>query len=126
MHRILFTNVLLFKLKLVEDDLCSFCHMHTETLIHFFCDCKFSINIWSELENWILTNTGYKINVTKENILFGFQGANNKARNCLSFIVQRTLYKNKLQNEVPYFPQVKISLITSQKQIVFMETFQKN
>ena len=115
MHRILFTNVLLFKLKLVEDDLCSFCHMHTETLIHFFCDCKFSINIWSELEKWILTNTGYKINFTKENILFGFQGANNKAMNCLTFIVKRTLYNNKLQNKVPYFPQVKISLINYYK-----------
>ena len=66
MHRILFTNVLLFKLKLVEDDLCSCCHMHTETLIHFFCDCKFSINIWSELEKLILANTGYRINFTKK------------------------------------------------------------
>ena len=31
--------------------------------------------------------------------------------NCFSFIVKRTLYNNKLQNKVPYFPQVKISLI---------------
>ena len=67
MHRILFTNVLLFKLKLVEDDLCSFCHNYAYgTLIHFFCDCKFSINIWSELEKWILANTGYKINTFHE------------------------------------------------------------
>ena len=54
LNRILFTNDLLFKLNLVEDDLCSFCHIHTETLIHFFCDCHFSKNIWSELEkNWL-------------------------------------------------------------------------
>ena len=30
LNRILFTNDLLFKLNLVEDDLCSFCYKHTE------------------------------------------------------------------------------------------------
>ena len=90
-------------------------YAYGNTSIHFFCDCKFSINIWSELEKWILANTGYKINFTKENILFGFQGANNKAMNCLTFIIKRTLYNNTLQNKVPYFPQVKISLINYYK-----------
>ena len=41
LNRILFTNNLLFKLNLVEDELCSFCNIHTKTLIHFFCDCHF-------------------------------------------------------------------------------------
>ena len=57
------------KLNLVEDDLCSFCYKHTETLIHFFCDCLFSKNIWSELEKWILAKTGYDIVFTKNNII---------------------------------------------------------
>ena len=108
---ILFTNDLLFKLNLVEDDSCSFCHIHTETLIHFFCGCHFSKNIWSELEKWILAKTGYDIVFTKSNIMFGFQGSNNKAMNCLSFIVKRTLYNDKLHNKVPCFPHFKSSII---------------
>ena len=111
LNRILFTNDLLFKLNLVEEDLCSFCYKHTETLIHFFCDCPFSKKIWSELEKWILAKTGYGIAFTKNNIMFGFQGSNNKAMNCLSFIVKRTLYSNKLQNKVPCFPYFKSSII---------------
>ena len=112
MNRILFTNQLLFKLKLVESELCSFCHTQCETLIHFFCECNFSSNIWSELEKLIFAKTGFKIKFTKENILFGFKGSNNNAFNCLSIVVKRTLYNNKLQNKIPYFSQF-ISSITN-------------
>ena len=114
-HRILFTNELLYKLKLVQSDLCSFCHIQCETIVHLFCECTLSNNIWSELEKWILLKTGFKIEFKRENILFGFQGQNNQALNCLSFVVKRTLYRNKVQNKIPYFSQFKSSITTYYK-----------
>ena len=80
-----------------------------------FCDCKFSTDIWSKLRKWILEKTGYKIDFTKENILFGFTGLNNKALNCLLLIVKQTLYNTKLQNKVPYFPPFKLAIINYYK-----------
>lgn len=115
MHRILYTNDLLCKLKLVQSDLCSFCHIQCETIVHLFCDCTFSRNIWSELEKWIYRKTGFKVEFKQENILFGFQGHHNKALNCLSFVVKQKLYKIKFQNKIPYFFQFKSSIINYYK-----------
>ena len=86
----------------------SYTHRYTDS---FFCDCHFSKNIWSELEKLILAKSGYDIVFTKSNIMFGFQGSNNKAMNCLSFIVKRTLYNDKLHNKVPCLPHFKSSII---------------
>ena len=109
-HRILFTNELLFKLNLVHDRNCSFCNLHHETLVHFFCECHISLRIWDELRKWILRKTFNRINFSKENILFGFQGSQNKALNCIVFIAKKTLYSNKFQNRVPYFLQFRSAI----------------
>ena len=39
-HRILPTNNLLYKMKLVDSKLCSFCECCEETLVHLFWDCN--------------------------------------------------------------------------------------
>ena len=109
-HRILFTNDLLFKLNLVHDRNCSFCNLQHETIVHFFCECHISLRIWDELRKWILRKTFNRINFSKENILFGFQGSQNKALNCIVFIAKKTLYSNKFQNRVPYFLQFRSAI----------------
>ncbi|XP_052778728.1 uncharacterized protein LOC128216195 [Mya arenaria] len=40
LHRILPTNSLLYKMKVVENDNCSFCECCKETLLHLFWDCN--------------------------------------------------------------------------------------
>ena len=39
---IIYTNSRLFKIKLVDSPICSFCHNAEETLVHLFCECPVS------------------------------------------------------------------------------------
>ena len=110
-HRILFTNDLLFKLKLVNEKCCSFCGIHVETPIHLFCECQLSSRIWTSLSHWISRKTDNRIEFSSKNILFGFKGSQNKALNCIMFVVKKLLYSNKMQNKVPYFLQFKSAII---------------
>ena len=53
LNRILFTNSKLFKLKLVESPLCSFCDKNEETLEHLFVFCEHSKAVWKEISSWL-------------------------------------------------------------------------
>lgn len=52
LNRILFTNSKLFKLKLVESPLCSFCDKNEETLEHLVF-CEHSKAFWKEISSWL-------------------------------------------------------------------------
>ena len=53
LNRILFTNSKLFKLKLVESPLCSFCDKNEETLEHLFVFWEHSKAFWKEISSWL-------------------------------------------------------------------------
>ena len=53
LNRILFTDSKLFKLKLVESPLCSFCDKNEETLEHLFVFCEHSKAFWKEISSWL-------------------------------------------------------------------------
>ena len=46
LHRILFTNSALFKMKISATPLCTFCGLESETLEHLFVDCEYVICIY--------------------------------------------------------------------------------
>ena len=53
LHRIIiYLNSRLFKIKLVDSPICSFCHEAEETLVHLFCECPVSKSFWNEIYNW--------------------------------------------------------------------------
>ena len=66
LNRILYTNDILLKFKLVENEECSFCRSHSESVIHLFCECQSSLPLWSKLRYWILQKTGINVNFTKK------------------------------------------------------------
>ena len=49
LHRIYPTNVLLYKMKLSESELCTSCQ-ELDTLEHFFCKCGAIMAIWAQVE----------------------------------------------------------------------------
>ena len=53
LNRILFTNSKLFKFKLVESPLCSFCDKNEETLEHLFVFGEHSKAFWKEISSWL-------------------------------------------------------------------------
>ena len=54
-HRRIATNAFLNQIRIMEDDLCSFCKSGKETLYHLFWSCPISQNIWRALNAWFIS-----------------------------------------------------------------------
>ena len=48
-HNTLFLNSRLFHLNYSASSLCSLCQSVSETPIHFFCECRVTVDLWNEL-----------------------------------------------------------------------------
>ena len=45
----IYTNVKLYKWKILSMELCSFCHMSPETILHLFYECVYVKKYWAEI-----------------------------------------------------------------------------
>ena len=105
LNRILYMKDALLRFKLVTDNLCTFCNNSEETIMHIFCSCIYSNEIWSKLELWLSRNAIH-IKLTNQNKLFGFYGRNNSALNCIMIIVRKEIFTAKCKNCLPVFEQI--------------------
>ena len=53
LNRIVYTNKLLHKIKLLDTSLCMFCGEYEESLEHLFLHCRFSKNFWMQIVSWL-------------------------------------------------------------------------
>jgi hypothetical protein len=68
LHRIIATNSFLYKIKLKDTHLCTFCKANDETIEHLFFDCPISYRLWQFISNrFKLYFVNFVLN--KENIL---------------------------------------------------------
>ena len=56
LHRRLATNNFLKKINLKDNDLCSFCQIEEESLIHLFWNCTVTSCFWHDLTQWLQNN----------------------------------------------------------------------
>ena len=65
-HDILDTKQYLCNVKLITDNMCSFCNMHPETTLHLLSECSYVVDLWTNIENWIRRklNIDIKLDVT--------------------------------------------------------------
>ena len=75
LHNIYPTGILLQKFKIKDTDLCSFCNV-TDTVEHFFFQCKAVSTVWKEIEKIILTKTDIRISLCPKTALFGLKNNN--------------------------------------------------
>ena len=54
----LITNIQLYKWNMVETELCTFCNLERETIIHLLCECHKVEEIWEMLYEWIEDRLG--------------------------------------------------------------------
>ena len=52
LNNILYLNNRFYKFGYVESPLCSLCNSETETMIHLFCHCSKTLQLWISLSNW--------------------------------------------------------------------------
>lgn len=68
-NRILVTNEMLFNMKIIQNNQCTFCNSGIETYKHLFWECKYSKLFWKKILNWIENLTETKINFTPIELL---------------------------------------------------------
>ena len=80
LNRILFTNKMLFKMKINDTDKCTFCNEEEETIEHLLTTCKYTLSFWKEVIKWLKMYNIHE-NLDELKILFGV--LNN---NCLDLV----------------------------------------
>ena len=72
LHRIVYTNNLLYKMNFTNLNLCSFCEEAEESLEHLFFECKASQDFWKSVISW-LNELDFGINeLDKIEIMLGY------------------------------------------------------
>ena len=66
--RIYFTNSKLFKCKLSETELCSFCNNTKETILHLFFECMYSKNILLSFVSLLQEKCNISYTITSKDI----------------------------------------------------------
>ena len=59
-HRILGTNYLLTKMRLKQNDKCTFCNIDKETIKHLFWECEHVQYFWDLLKTLLRDNCGFE------------------------------------------------------------------
>lgn len=100
-HRILATNDLLYKYKIKQDNLCSFCKTSRETLIHLFWDCEIVQEFWENVETWIAEKSDYIIIADELSCIFGLFRTEfyNITINYILILTRYYIYKCKIKNK---------------------------
>ena len=98
LNDIVFTHEKLFRFKMIDSPLCSFCKKDVESLEHLLFHCSFAESFWKTFTSW-LTNQNITLEtLTLVNILFGVYNGDegNIIFNHLILMAKFHIYKCKL------------------------------
>ena len=71
LHRILPTNSKLFQYNIKDSELCDFCLIDRESILHIFCECDIATSIWDSVVEWY-NSFGYNLDYLSDaQIVFG-------------------------------------------------------
>lgn len=99
LHRIIPTNIKLFKWKILDTELCSFCKRERESLFHLFWTCTYVQMFIYRLEQWYKRYIGKVIKLDKTTFFFGKSG--DSLYNLLCIIARWCIYIAKVNNFKP-------------------------
>ena len=95
-HRILGTNSFLYKIRVIDSNICTFCNEQPETILHLFWSCPKSSQIWEDIRVWIKNELDIDIDFNCIDIIFGMSLETYSSINLIICIVKRYLYKQKM------------------------------
>ena len=96
-HNTLFLNSRLFHLNYSTSSLCSLCQNFNETPIHFFCECRVTIDLWKELTLFFTPSVNLDP-LTPKSAMFGFLEDNDDTfliKNHILLLFKLCVYKNR-------------------------------
>ena len=106
-HRILATNFLLKKMKIIDDDRCSFCSSQRDSIDHLLWKCDQVAQFWLQLENLLNEKCANLHNLKfNENLIIFGTHAGFKTDATFDLIVmlgKMYIYKCRLNKSIPQF-----------------------
>ena len=97
LNNILYLNNALFKMKLADTPLCSFCNSRNETVSHLFCECKNTKSLWLHVVHFFKDKISIP-NLSVQSAIIGFLDLPKKDFVLLNIILlsfKITLYKHR-------------------------------
>ena len=100
MHRILATNDFLYKCKVKETHLCSFCNETKETLLHLFWDCFHVKNLWFEISELFQNRCNIILPITVRDIILDSE-KEDVSTNLLIILIKYYIYSCRFSVSIP-------------------------
>jgi len=112
LNRIIHTNKLLYKIKLLDSSLCTFCGEYEESLEHLFLHCRFSKNFRMQIVFWLNDLNITIIELKDSEIMLGYT---NEIpywffRNHILIIGKQVIYSSRLSKSKPLLSQFFVKL----------------
>ena len=103
LNDIVFTNEKLFRFKMIDSPLCSFCKKDVESLEHLLFQCTLIEGFWKAFTSWLINQNISLEALALVNILFGVYNENedNIILKHLILMVKFDIYKCKLNSKNP-------------------------
>ena len=100
-NKILVTNSFLFKIKKINNNGCSYCYEHSETIEHLFLNCTKVKDFWNSLQDWLSNNCNKTLHSEEKSLIFSSQ----KPRSIENYILCLAKYYilAKISNRPPVF-----------------------
>ena len=102
LHHTLSTNRSVSKFKTRQNDMCTFCHAHSETIIHLLWQCEKVKTFWTDLSNLLNRRCSNYTNLSFNEYLVIFGHSNliktDKLCNLIIVIAKFFIYKCKVKN----------------------------
>ena len=107
-HRILATDSLLYKMKIVNTDKCTFCKEDPGTLLHILWECRHVVKFWNELINFL--GIDLDLNTDYKHVLFGSKEYN-KTTNYIILLAKNFIHSSRTNGKIPNIEAFKRLLI---------------
>ena len=104
LNRILYTNKLLYKMKITDTFKCTFCNEEDETIQHLLFSCKYTELFWKEIIKWLKRFQILLNSFVETSILFGIlKHKHFKLINHLIIIGKQVIYTCRYRKIIPNF-----------------------
>ena len=107
LHRILGTNIILEKMLVKNNNLCSLCQKEKENIQHLFWKCEFAQTFWRDLQTNVNNYCNHLVNVKlNENIVllnYDEYFHSDAIFDLILTLAKYFIYKNKINNTIPNY-----------------------
>ena len=79
LNNVLYFSNQLFRMKIVETPLCSLCNNFTESVLHFFLECRSTQTLWNKVQHWLHPNIEL-LPLNPRSAMLGFFEATNRTK----------------------------------------------